>query len=118
MTVPPALLVHRALQALHNSDPAQLKRHLHADVVYDTGHELISGRDAVVDSIIAPHLEHLELEIIPGRVDNHGDHLTVQTSTTMRWKHSREVADINPQTLAIHLREGLIARLEIRSPPI
>ena len=118
MTVPPALLVHRALQALHNSDPAQLKRHLHADVVYDTGHELISGRDAVVDSIIAPHFEHLEVEIIPGRVDNHGDHLTVQTSTTMRWKHSREVADINPQTLAIHVREGLIARLEIRTPPI
>lgn len=117
MTVRPLLVVHRALHALHERDAAQLARHLHPDVVYDTGHELISGRDAVLGSIIAPHLEHLGVEIVPGRVDDHGDHLTVQTRTIVRWKDSREVADIDPQTLAFHMREGLIARIERRASP-
>lgn len=118
MTPRPALVVHRALQALHNDDAAQLACHLHRDVVYDTGHELIRGRDAVVGSIIAPHFAHLRIEIVPGRVDDQGDHLMVKTSTIVRWKDSREVADINLQTLAIHLRDGLITRVEIRAPPL
>ena len=117
MTPRPALVVHRALQALHNNDAAQLAWHLHRDVVYDNGHELIRGRDAVVASIIAPHFEHLRIEIVPGRVDDQGDRLIVETSTIVRWKDSREVADISPQILAIHMREGLIARLELRALP-
>lgn len=118
MTVRAALVVHRALQALHNSDAAQLKRHLHPDVVCDTGQEVITGRDAVAQSFIAPRFEHLRLEIVPGRVADHGDHLTVETNTIVRWNDSREVADVEPRTLAIHVREGLIARLEVRTPPI
>lgn len=58
------------------------------------------------------------MEVIPGRVDDHGDHLLVETRTIVRWKGSSEVADINPQKLAFHVREGLIARVEIRTPPI
>lgn len=113
MTDAAALVVHRALTALHLGDTAELARHLHADVIYDTGRELINGRDAVARSITAPTFEHLYAEMIPGRVDDEGDRLIAQTLTILRWRGSQEPVDVRAQTFEIHMLDGLIARLQL-----
>lgn len=118
MTDPGALLVHRVLSALHLGDAAALARRLHPDVTYDTGRKLLSGRDAVAAALIAPRYEHLEAEIVPGRVEGHGDRLTAQTSIVLRWRGSGEPADVSHQAHAIEIRDGLIARLELLTPPV
>lgn len=111
------LVVHRALTALHRDDTAELARQLHPDVSYDSGGELISGRDAVVCAISAPRFAHLEAEIVPGRIEEEGDRFVAQTLTVLRWRASSEPADISAQTFAIQVRDGLIARLELLAPP-
>ena len=107
-----ALVVHRALNAMHRGDRAQLARQLHADVVYDTGRELISGRELVAASMSAPEFKQLRAEIVPGRVEDRGDHLTAQLLTILRWRGSDEPVDLQSQMLAIHVHEGLITRVE------
>ena len=120
MTDQAVLVVHRVLSALHLDDAAALVRHLHRDVTYDTGRELLSGRDAVAAALTAPRYEHLEAKIIPGRVEGHGDRLTAQTSIVLRWRGSSEPADVSRRTHAIEIRDDLIARLTLlpaHSPP-
>lgn len=114
---PPALVVHQALLALHRDDRDALALHLHPDVIYDSGHELISGRDAVASSLAAPRFEHLEAEIVPGRIEDQGARLIARTLTTLRWRGSSEPADISSQALAIQVRDGLITRVELLGPP-
>ncbi len=116
MTERSLVIVQRALMALHLGDRAQIARHLHADIVYDTGDELIEGRDAVVAALSPPRYRHLEAEIVPGRIEHAGDHIIAHTITVLRWRGSGEDADITPQTLAIHSRDDLIARVELLPP--
>lgn len=113
MTDSAALVVHRALTALHLGDIAELGRHLHDDVIYDTGRELINGRDAVARSITPPSFEHLDAEMVPGRVDDEGDRLIARTLTVLRWRGSQEPVDVRAQTFEIHMLDGLIARLQL-----
>ena len=114
---PPALVVHQALLALHRHDMEELALRLHPDVIYDSGRELIAGRDAVASSLAAPRFEHLEAEIVPGRIEDHGDRLIAHTLTILHWRGSSEPADISPQALAIQVDDDLIARLELLAPP-
>lgn len=117
MTDQAALVVHRALSALHLNDMDELVRHLHRDVTYDTGRKLLSGREAVAAALTAPRYEHLEAEIIPGRVERHGDRLTARTSIVLRWRGSTEPAAVSQRSHAIEIRDGLIARLELLASP-
>lgn len=86
-------------------------------MTYDTRRELISGREAVASALAAPRYEHLEAEIVPGRIEDHGDRLVAQTLTVLRWRGTSEAADVSPQKLAIDVRDGLITRLELLAPP-
>lgn len=109
------LVVHRALTALHAGDIEQLTRQLDSEVIYDSGHELVSGAAAVAAAIAAPRFEHLAAKIIPGSVEHEGDRLIAHIDTVVRWRGSDEPADITRHTLAFDVRDGLIVRLQARA---
>ena len=78
------LVVHRALMALHAGDIMQLTRQLDGEVIYDSGHELVSGSAAVAAAIAAPRFEHRAAEIIPGSVEHEGDRLIAHMDALAR----------------------------------
>ena len=105
--------VQRMLTALHLGDSAQIACHLHADIVYDTDDERITGRDVVVAALSAPRYEQLEAQIVPGRVEQVGRHFIAHTITILRWRGSSEDVDVSHRRLAIYMRDDLIARIEL-----
>ncbi|MDP8910350.1 MAG: hypothetical protein M3N47_14820 [Chloroflexota bacterium] len=107
-------VVPRAVSALHAGDIEQLARQLHGEVMYDSGHELVSGPAPSPPQFAAPRFEHLAAEVIPGSVEHEG--LIAHVDTVVRWRGSDERADITRHALAFDVRDGLIVRLQARAP--
>lgn len=111
MTNQAAVVIHRALIAMHGGQTARLAAQLHPEVVYDTGQVRISGRDAVAAAITAPQFENLTAEFVPGSVESYGDYFIAHTVTVLRWREGGERADAIPTAFAIYVHNGLITRV-------
>jgi ketosteroid isomerase-like protein len=107
------IVVQRALTALSAGNAEALAAQLHADVVFESPHRTVAGREQVARGATGERYEHLTAEIVPGRIVDNGDHVLADQLTILRWRNASEPVDISRHSLAIHLRDGLIYRLTL-----
>jgi hypothetical protein len=99
----------RAHEALRRRDLRTVEACLHPDVRMHTMRDVMRGRESVLAHLSARRYEHLDVDLGDGTVVLYGDVLHLVFAVCIRWRGDDEVVDRSTTTVAVRMRDALIA---------